>query len=139
MQKLTCVLLVDDDQTSNYLNRKLLERLAISDKVLEAHNGQEALDLLVANCQDATPDCPALVFLDIKMPVMNGFEFLEAYHKLELFKQHSIIIVVLTSSLHPRDVKRVSELSVSGFVSKPLMRDHVDRILQEHFARHLPR
>ncbi|SNC63671.1 Response regulator receiver domain-containing protein [Hymenobacter gelipurpurascens] len=138
MQKLTCTMLVDDDQTTNYLNRKLLERLAISDRILVAHNGQEALDILTNTCHHATPSCPVLIFLDIKMPVMNGFEFMEAYLQLPLAQQHSIIIVILTTSLHPVDMQRISQLPVSGFLSKPLSREHIDSVLQEHFARQLP-
>ena len=82
MQKLTCALLVDDDSTANYLNTLLLKRLAVTDKILVALNGQEALDMLAIHCRDATPDCPALILLDIKMPVMDGFAFLAAYDQL---------------------------------------------------------
>jgi CheY-like chemotaxis protein len=138
MHKLACTLLVDDDQTTNYLNRKLLERLAISDTVLVAENGQQALNLLTDYCQEATPSCPALLFLDVKMPVMNGFEFLEAYHKLPWAQERNIVIVVLTTSLHPQDVQRVAELPVAGFLSKPLTQEKVNQILQKHFAQNFP-
>lgn len=138
MHKLACTLLVDDDQTTNYLNRKLLERLAISDTVLVAENGQQALDLLVEHCQESTPSCPALLFLDVKMPVMNGFEFLEAYQKLRWAQERNIVIVVLTTSLHPQDVQRVTELPVAGFLSKPLTQEKITQILQKHFAQNFP-
>lgn len=139
MHKLTCVLLVDDDATTNFLNRKLLERLAVTDQLLEARNGQQALDLVVAHCQTASPDCPALILLDVQMPVMNGFEFLEAYAQLPLAHRHgAIIIVMLTTSLHPRDVARVHELNIAGFLNKPLTREQIDQVLQQHFDRHLP-
>lgn len=134
MHKLACTLLVDDDQITNYLNRKLLERLAIADTVLVAQNGQEALDLLATNCQEFTPHCPALLFLDVKMPVMNGFEFLEAYQKLPWAQERTIIIVVLTTSLHPQDMQRVAQLPVAGFLSKPLTHDKVDQILRKYFS-----
>ncbi|MBC6610494.1 response regulator [Hymenobacter sp. BT507] len=139
MEKLTCALLVDDDQTNNYLNKLLLSRLQVTDKLLVALNGQEALALVEEHCQEATPSCPALILLDVKMPVMNGFEFLEAYAELSLPQKHAIIIVMLTTSLHPQDMERVQKLHVDGFLSKPLTKAKVEGILETYFHRHLPK
>ena len=138
MQKLTCALLVDDDQTTNYLNQLLLKRLQVTDKILVALNGQEALDLLRIHCQEATPDCPALILLDVKMPVMDGFAFLEAYDRLPLPEKQAIIIVMLTTSLHPQDVHRVQQLNIAGFLNKPLTEAKINDVLKNHFNRHLP-
>ncbi|GAB3577443.1 response regulator [Hymenobacter daeguensis] len=138
MQKLTCALLVDDDQTTNYLNQLLLKRLSVTDKILVALNGQEALDLLQIHCRQATPDCPALILLDVKMPVMDGFAFLEAYNRLPLPEKQAIIIVMLTTSLHPQDVERVQKLNIAGFLNKPLTENKINDVLKNHFNRHLP-
>ena len=135
MPKLTCALLVDDDQTTNYLNQLLLKRLAITDKVLVALNGREALDLLAEHCHLATPDCPVLILLDLKMPVMDGFAFLEAYHRLPLPHKHAIVVVMLTTSLHQQDVERVRGLDIAGFLNKPLTREKLDDVLRGHFDR----
>ncbi|MBC6991080.1 MULTISPECIES: response regulator [Hymenobacter] len=139
MQKLTCALLVDDDQTTNYLNQLLLKRLAVTEKLLIANNGQEALDLLQQHCHTATPDCPVLILLDVKMPIMNGFEFLEAYAQLPFAQGQTIVIVMLTTSLHPQDVQRLEHLNISDFVNKPLTEEKIDSILRKHFARQLPK
>jgi CheY-like chemotaxis protein len=134
MNKLPAVLLVDDDQTTNYLNRLLLEKLAVADHILVAHDGREALSLLAQHCQPLTPQCPRLILLDVNMPGMNGIQFLEAYRQLPIAAQNTIIIVMLTTSLHPRDVQRVQELdTVAGFVSKPLTTAKIEAILAEHF------
>ena len=137
MQKLTCALLVDDDQTTNYLNQLLLKRLAVTDKLLVALNGQEALDLLAVHCEAATEECPVLILLDIKMPVMDGFAFLAAYDQLPLHQKQAIIIVMLTTSLHPKDVDRVQQLNIAGFLNKPLTEAKINDVLKNHFDRHL--
>ena len=133
MQKLNCALLVDDDQTTNYLNTLLLKRLDVTNKVLVALNGQEALDLLDKHCQEATAECPMLILLDVKMPVMDGFAFLEAYDKLMTLQKQAIIIVMLTTSLHPQDVSRVQDLNIAGFLNKPLTEAKVKEVLSSYF------
>ncbi|RZK30381.1 MAG: response regulator [Hymenobacter sp.] len=134
MTKLPAILLVDDDQTTNFLNRSLLQRLAITDHVLVAHDGQEALSLLAQQCQPLTAQCPRLILLDVNMPGMNGIQFLEAYQQSPLAEHKAIVIVMLTTSLHPRDVQRVEQLhSVSGFVNKPLTAEKMQQIIAEHF------
>jgi CheY-like chemotaxis protein len=132
---LHCTLLVDDDPTTNYLNRKLLEKLDVTEQVLVALNGQEALQVLAAECTEASPTCPALIFLDVNMPVMDGFSFLAAYQQLPQIKQQSIVIVMLTTSMHPRDLQRLEALPVAGFLSKPLNSAKVNDIMQAHFSR----
>ena len=138
MQKLTCALLVDDDQTTNYLNQLLMKRLDVTDKLLVATNGQEALALLQQHCHAATDECPVLILLDVKMPVMDGFAFLAAYDQLPLPLKQAIIIVMLTTSLHPQDVDRVQKLNIAGFLNKPLTADKINEVLQNHFDRRLP-
>nr|GFC12437.1 hypothetical protein [Tanacetum cinerariifolium] len=64
--------------------------------------------------------CPQLLFLDMNMPVLNGLGFLEAYAQLPLAQQSSIVIVMLTTSLHPVDQARAEQLPIAGFLNKPL-------------------
>lgn len=134
MPKLRCTLLVDDDPTTNYLNRKLLEKLDVTEQVMVALNGQEALAVLAAECTEASLTCPALVLLDVNMPLMNGFEFLDAYQQLPLARRQAIVVVMLTTSVHPRDMQRLETLNVAGFLSKPLNPAKVQEVLQTYFS-----
>ena len=139
MQKLPTILLVDDDPTTNFLNELLLKNLDVTERLLVAENGAQALEMLHEAC--ATPEgptCPVLVLLDVNMPVMNGIEFLEAYHLLPLAWRQAVVIVMLTTSLHSRDLTRLQELAIAGLVSKPLTRAKIDTILQANFQRALP-
>jgi CheY-like chemotaxis protein len=135
MTPLPCVLLVDDDATTNFLNRSLLTRLGVAERILVAEDGEQALRELSQHCSPFTPSCPVLILLDVNMPGMNGIEFLEEYQQLPLATQHAIVVVMLTSSLHPRDVQRVEQLSmVADFISKPLTTEKVQALLQTHFS-----
>ena len=131
MPKLPCVLLVDDDPTANFLNRKLLLRLGITDQVRVARNGQEALAELRA-CQDQPANYPVLFFLDVNMPVMGGIEFLEAYRRLPA--QPAAVVVLLTTSVSPRDRQRADQLPIAAYLTKPLTQQQVEQVVAQHFA-----
>ena len=133
MPKLSCVLLVDDDPTTNFLHRKLLLRLGVTDEVRTALNGQEALDDLRA-CQDQHISSPALIFLDVNMPVMGGIAFLEAYQQLPPAQRSAVVVVMLTTSVNTRDQLRTEQLPVADYLTKPLTQQQVERVLAQHFA-----
>ncbi|MGI4739017.1 MAG: response regulator [Janthinobacterium lividum] len=133
MPKLTSILLVDDDSTTNFLNKLLINRLQVVEQLLVAENGAEALALLQAVGTPDAPDSPALVLLDVNMPVMNGLEFLEAYQALPLAQRQTIVIVLLTTSVNPRDLGRVAELPVAGTLTKPLTEEKLRGLLRQHF------
>ncbi|GAB2772106.1 CheY-like chemotaxis protein [Hymenobacter luteus] len=133
MNKLSSILLVDDDKTTNFLNELMLKKMDVADRLLVALNGREALEMLREHCASGTPTCPVLIFLDINMPVMNGFEFLDSYSQLPWMQHQTTIIVMLTTSLHSRDLHRAEQLPVAGFVSKPLTAEKVEAILRQHF------
>ncbi|SMB99859.1 response regulator receiver protein [Hymenobacter roseosalivarius DSM 11622] len=132
MEKLPCILLVDDDPVNNFLNQRLLEDLAIADQLLVALNGQEAFALLEQHCPDTA--CPALILLDVNMPVMNGFEFLFSYQQLPLAQKEAIVIIMLTTSVHAQDVERGRQLHVADFLRKPLTKEKVRGMLRKHFG-----
>ena len=135
MAAISCTLLVDDDDTTNFLNQKLLQRMDISDTVLVAGNGQQALDLLHAHCElPASPTCPALILLDINMPLMNGIDFLKLYARRPARENSTVVIIMLTTSLNPKDVEQMPGLPVSGYLTKPLTREKINQVLHEHFG-----
>ena len=138
MQKLSSILLVDDDATTNYLNESLLRGLQVADHFVVARNGLEALALLENQESPPTTATPALILLDVAMPVFNGMQFLEAFQRLPQSHQEAIVIVVLTTSMNSADLARLNELPIAGLASKPLTAEKIDTILKLHFQRQLP-
>jgi CheY-like chemotaxis protein len=129
------VLLVDDDPTTNFLNKLLLTRMGVVQQVLVAENGEQALRTLDQLCQvSESLACPLLILLDMNMPVLNGLGFLEAYAQLSLAHQQPIVIVMLTTSLHPADLARAEQLPIAGFLTKPLTQEKVANLWQQHFS-----
>jgi CheY-like chemotaxis protein len=139
MQKLAKVLLVDDDSITNYLNCSLLSKLEIAEQLLVAQNGLEALKTLEQTCCELpVPADPILVLLDVNMPVMNGLEFLETYQQHPLAQKCQLVVVMLTSSEHPRDLERIKAIPLAAdILTKPLTREKVETILHRHFPQHL--
>lgn len=133
MLQLTSVLLVDDDSTTNLLNQLLLHNMHVSEQVLMAENGWDALRTLAQlQVEQGAGVCPQLIFLDLNMPVMNGVGFLEAYQQAHLCTRPSAIIV-LTNSLPEREAMRARRLPIAGFLTKPLTREKITAVLLEHF------
>ena len=116
------VLLVEDDETANFISKTVLKSLGVVD-VDEVLNGKDACDYL-------EKDCPDVVFLDIKMPVMDGWEFLDEKEEMELCKD--IKVAILTSSLHPEDKKRAENYHcVIAYLEKPLTKEKVQTVLHK--------
>jgi CheY-like chemotaxis protein len=132
MPQLSSILLVDDDPTTNYLNTKIVQRAEVAAHVLVAENGRQALDLLHQTCRPLSPQCPSLILLDVNMPVMTGIEFLEAYQQLPA-PPYATVIVVLTTSLLPRDLERLRQLPIAGVLDKPLTTEKLRLVIAQHF------
>lgn len=134
MPRLTSVLLVDDDETANFLNKMLLERAGVTKHLLVAEDGAQALRLLASTClSPAQAPCPELILLDLNMPVLNGIEFLHAYQHLSAAQRQGIVVMLLTSASVERDLDQLRGLPLDGILEKPLTAAKLQRVLDEHF------
>jgi CheY-like chemotaxis protein len=134
MRKLNHILLVDDDTINNFINEKLLKKLDVSNKTSVVINGEEAINFLKEVCEKDSTQCPELILLDINMPVMDGFEFLERYKDLNIPNKSSIIIVMLTTSTNPNDTERLNKTGVAGYINKPLTEQKLKEVMDKYFG-----
>ena len=130
MKKLNSILLVDDDPTSCFLTQYIVEEMKLTDQVYTATSGREALDFI--RSKGALPDFSLdLILLDINMPDMDGFEFLEAFENLPNKLKSSV--VMLTTSSNMRDVDKAKIYQVIDYVNKPITEDKLIDIINKHF------
>jgi CheY-like chemotaxis protein len=125
------VLLIDDDKTSQFLNQFLLNKIGVpKENIHTVDNGKDAIDLL-SGYHTGTRDLPDIIFLDLHMPILDGFGFLESFQRLTGQRKATIKIIVLSSSEHPGDIGRAMELGATHFAAKPLFEDDLRRILYQ--------
>lgn len=122
------VLLVDDDQVFNLLNQKTLQMLGVVGEIHVARNGSEALEL-INQYYIGSRALPEVILLDLNMPIMDGFGFIEAFHRLNIPNIEKTLIIVVTSSDNPADVKRAKELGITNYLTKPLSETDLRQVL----------
>lgn len=115
------VMLVDEDEIDNIINQKIMESNNFSERILVFQAGQDALDYLQKH-RNEPDNLPEIIFLDINMPIMDGFQFLEEFEKLEKGIVHDKSkVIMLSSSISPKDIDRAaSNRFVKKYLNKPL-------------------
>jgi CheY-like chemotaxis protein len=133
-QKLKCILLVDDDEATNFIHKVVLRQARCTENIVTSNNGQEALEFLQTSSDGIYPN-PDLILLDINMPVMNGWEFLMHYEAFDPASPRRKIIVMLTTSLPAADRAKAEGIkAISGYMNKPLTSESVRELLKKHFS-----
>jgi CheY-like chemotaxis protein len=123
------ILIIDDDEINNFIAAKLIDKIPVKAKVTTCLNGQQGLDK-VKSLLDSE-EFPDIIFLDINMPIMNGWEFLEDYDKLKNQINKQVIINMLSSSVYNDDINKAETYpSVNKFISKPLTVEKIKDLYQ---------
>jgi CheY-like chemotaxis protein len=129
------VLLVDDTEIDLYISQSLMTACNFADSILTRTSGDEALEYLKVNADNAD-QIPTLLFLDIRMPVMDGFSFLEEYEKLPESVRENCTIYMLSSSLDYEDIARAKcNPYVASFLNKPLYPETLEDIKKDALQR----
>lgn len=122
-QKVELACIIDDDKIYVNLVKKIIEIKKLSENLLIYKNGKEALDYFKDSMSSATDEdlIPDIIFLDLNMPVMDGWEFLNEFLKIKNSLNKKITLYVVSSSIDPRDLERVKSFNmVTDYLIKPI-------------------
>ncbi len=133
MLKLDLIMLVDDDEATNFFHKLVIEDTKCAKEIVAFTNVDEAITFLKTPI-DGEFLKPDIIFLDVNMPGLNGWDFLEAYNQLPESQKESVIVTMLTTSLHPQDQERAVNYFQTQLRHKPLTQDMLLDILKENFS-----
>jgi CheY-like chemotaxis protein len=105
--------------------------MGVSEHIEIKQNGKDGLKFLEECHREGK--LPDIVLVDLKMPVMDGFEFIDAFRKLEL-PENKTRIVMLTTSSNPKDIERMKEKGITDFFDKPLTEEKLTELLEKYFV-----
>ncbi|WP_074406887.1 MULTISPECIES: response regulator [Aquimarina] len=130
-QNIESVCIIDDDLIYINLVSKIIELKKLSESVLVFNNGKEALDFFLQSLQqEENEEIPQIIFLDLNMPVMDGWEFLNEFSKIKNQIRKKIDLYVVSSSIDSRDIERAKSIDiVSDYLTKPIKLNDFERIL----------
>jgi CheY-like chemotaxis protein len=132
--KLNNIMLIDDSEADNFIHQRILRKADVSHNIIVKKSGQDALDFLISEGADGSKPAPELIFLDINMPGMNGWEFLEHYRNLQREEKAGIIVCLLTTSVAEADKERAKgQPQIKSYLHKPLTEAVINSILNEYF------
>ena len=135
-ESLNHIVLVDDNETTSFLNNRLLARLGTAGQVSTFTRADEAFAFLWGGDEAYVPEkqAPDLVFVDLKMPGVSGFDFLKMYSALPEPVQDKTVMAVLTTSLHAADTARVAHHPNVEYLTKPLTEEKMAKLLAKRFG-----
>nr|WP_294936412.1 response regulator [uncultured Flavobacterium sp.] len=125
------IAIVDDDEIFVFLTRKVIERSNVVELIKTFNNGLEALKYFTENASN--PEAlPEIILLDLSMPIMDGWQFLDEYVKLHIKTEKPIIIYICSSSISPDDIERAKTISiVSDYLIKPVTKEKLVEIIEK--------
>lgn len=130
MKKIDTTCIIDDDPIFIYGTRRIMKEVDFCDNILIFNNGQDAIDGL-NELTSQGKNLPSVIFLDLNMPIMNGWEFLEDFTKIPNLNKEKITIFIISSSVDPRDLARIKSYRiVNNYILKPISPDDLKNILQ---------
>lgn len=121
--------LIDDDEIYQYGFKRTVEKSKFAKKVLVFSDGEQAMHFMIDNIANSQ-ELPDVIFLDINMPIMNGFEFMEEYVKLKPKVGKKITIYMVSSSIDPTDIARAKEIGeLTDYIIKPVNESKLKEII----------
>lgn len=127
------VLLIDDDEINNFISIKLIKKALLNTEIMACLNGKFAIDQLADIQQKDPSKMPDYILLDINMPIMNGWEFLEEFKRRNIDPQGKSKIYIISSSVFSNDINKAKSYPlVKDFISKPLNVEKIKELFEVH-------
>jgi CheY-like chemotaxis protein len=134
MPLIDTVLLIDDDEINNMICTKIISKNDFATNVVACSSARQGLKYLQDALADGAKPLPTVIFLDINMPVMNGWDFLDQYKQMDSLQGKKIILIMLSSSSSSSDLTRAKSYpQVSDYITKPLTATHLQQIREKFF------
>ena len=129
--KYPSIMLIDDNEIDNFINQKMIEGCNFSDNIYIHTSSKSALEFLknLERGGDKMPDhlIPEIIFLDINMPIMDGFQFIGEFEKFAEAYKDKIKVVMLSTSINPSDIEAANKNKhILKFINKPLTKENLD-------------
>lgn len=119
------ILLIEDNSVDVFINSRVIKQCGIDATIVSQPSGKSGLEYL-----SSSDTFPQLILLDIRMPEMDGFEFLEEFQKFSEEQRQNTRVVLLSSSIDPLDYERATQIpAVLGFIPKPLTKEKIHPLL----------
>lgn len=128
MKLIKTLWLIDDDEIFVYLTRKIIDKTQLTEQIKVFENGQIAIDYL-SRLGANSKYLPEIIFLDLMMPVLDGWGFLDEYKAMLETFQSKIKLYILSSSVSPQDIKRAKKFKgIVDFITKPITKEKITEI-----------
>jgi len=125
------ILLIDDDEINNFISIKLIKKALSNAEISSCLNGKLAIEELTEMQKNSPEKLPDFILLDINMPIMNGWEFLDEYKRLNIDTTGKSKIFIISSSVFSNDISRAKSYPlVKNFISKPLSVEKIREMLE---------
>ena len=131
LNKLQTILIVDDDPVTCFLQTNLIREMGYKGQLQETYHAEAALSFLAETRSEADNEklAPMLILLDINMPFIDGFEFLDKLASEKEINKHKIYVSILTTSINKPDASRASDLAITSIILKPLTEQKLKQLL----------
>ncbi|MGV1011985.1 MAG: response regulator [Flavobacterium sp.] len=132
-QKGTSIVLIDDDLAMNYLHKRLFLKLQFGETLVPFYNCNDALKELKKLNSLFIDSSLLVIFLDINMPGMDGWSFLEVFETIQSTLKYNVKIFILSSSINPEDIIKAKQNNfVTDYLIKPLNQEGVNSIIEKY-------
>ena len=130
MNRIKTCCIIDDDPIFIYGTKRMMKETDFCESIVVYNNGKDAL-IGLRESYEITHKLPQVIFLDLNMPIMNGWEFLDEFIRMPSDSLDTTVIYVISSSVDPRDIEKVKEYElISSYILKPITPNDLKTVLK---------